>query len=80
MESHMGLPGQQLEEGDVPEVYYSPYETPQQKTSYNRRLYQLINEHDLASVIAQMRSRWLRRPMTNRSSTSASGGVPFGRI
>jgi len=50
MESHMGLPGQQLEEGDVPEVYYSPYETPQQKTSYNRRLYQLINEHDLASV------------------------------
>jgi hypothetical protein len=50
MESHMGLPGQQLEEGDVSEVYYSPYETPQQKTSYNRRLSQLINERDLTVV------------------------------
>jgi hypothetical protein len=50
MEKHFGIGEPHQEVGEVPEVYYSPYEAIQEKSSYNRRLYDLLDAQDLQAV------------------------------
>ncbi len=50
IEAQIGIGRPLIEGGDVPQIYYSPFESAQQESSFNRRLYQLAKTRDLQAM------------------------------